>query len=96
MTSRTSGLLSRTDFHPARPKTADQPDIQPQNPLPTIHAWSGSSSSNNLRPMSAGIYHRPDVSTSEERIKIDRNRAMSASPIIDAISEELKRISNEK
>lgn len=86
--------MSRTDFHPARPKTADQPDIQPPNPQPTIHAWSGSS--NNLRPMSAGIYHKPDVTSSEERLKMDRHRAMSASPIIDAIQEELKRISNEK
>lgn len=92
LTSRTSGLLSRTDFHPTRPKTADQPDLQPQKPLPTIHAWSSGSGA-NLRPMSAGIYHKPDA---EEMKKIDRNRAMSASPIIDAIQEELKRISNEK
>jgi hypothetical protein len=45
--------------------------------------------------MSAGIYHNPDTPP-EDRVKIDRNRAMSASPIIDAIQEELKRISNEK
>lgn len=95
LTSRTSGLLTRADFHPARPKTADQPDLQLQNPLPTIHAWSGSGS--NLRPMSAGVYHKPEIATSEnDRVKIDRNRAMSASPIIDAIQQELKRISNEK
>jgi hypothetical protein len=47
--------------------------------------------------MSAGIYHKPDVGSSAEEIrKIDRGRAMSASPIIDAIQEELKRLSNEK
>lgn len=94
LTSRTSGLLSRADFHPARPKTADQPDIQPQNPLPTIHAWSSGSGA-NLRPMSAGVYHKPDGTRADEMRKIDRSRAMSASPIIDAIQEELKRISNE-
>lgn len=49
--------------------------------------------------MSAGIYHKPDIATgnnNDDKVKIDRNRAMSASPIIDAIQEELKRISNEK
>lgn len=87
--------MSRADFHPARPQTADQPNLQPQNLLPTIHAWSSGSGA-NLRPMSAGVYHKPDGTKREEMRKIDRSRAMSASPIIDAIQEELKRISNEK
>lgn len=97
LTSRTSGLLSRTDFHPTRPKTADQHEVQTTNPIPTIHAWSSSSGSALVRPMSAGIYHKPEISSStEDRLKVDRGRAMSASPIIDAIQKELKRISDEK
>lgn len=96
LTSRTSGLLSRTDFHHMRPKTADQPDVPPQKPIPSIHAWQSGSGSLLVRPMSAGIYHKPDIGSSEEKLRTDRSRAMSASPIIDAIQKELKRISNEK
>lgn len=91
-------MLSRTDFHPTRPRTADQHDIQPQNPIPSIHAWAsgGGSSGGLMRPMSAGIYHKPNAAPLDDKIKIDRSRAMSASPIIDAIQKELKRISNDK
>ena len=95
LTSRTSGLLSRTDFHPTRPKTADHSENQTQNPIPTIHAWTSGSGSALVRPMSAGIYHKPGI-TSSSQLKVDRSRAMSASPIIDAIQKELKRISDEK
>ena len=95
LTSRTSGLLSRTDFHTTRPKTADHSVNQTQNPIPTIHAWTSGSGSALVRPMSAGIYHKPS-STNDDHLKVDRSRAMSASPIIDAIQKELKRISDEK
>lgn len=89
-------MLSRADFHPTRPKTADQSDIQMQKPIPTIHAWSSGSGSALVRPMSAGIYHKPEIASSDDKLKVDRSRAMSASPIIDAIQKELKRISDEK
>lgn len=97
LTSRTSGLLSRADFNPIRPMTAGPPDTQqPQNPVPTIRAWTSASGSNLVRPLSAGVYHKPTLSVADERAEIDRTRAMSASPIIDAIQKELKRISNEE
>lgn len=96
LTSRTSGLLSRTDFNPTRPMTAGPPDTQPpQNPVPTIRAWT-SGSGPLVRPLSAGVYHKPNLTVTDERAEIDRTRAMSASPIIDAIQKELKRISNEE
>ncbi|KAL7030859.1 hypothetical protein ACKWTF_006810 [Chironomus riparius] len=95
LTSRTSGLLSRTDFHTTRPKTADHSVNQTQNPITPIHAWTSGSGSALVRPMSAGIYHKP-CSTNDDHLKVDRSRAMSASPIIDAIQKELKRISDEK
>jgi hypothetical protein len=96
LTSRTSGLLSRTDFHTARPKTADHSGNQVQNPIPTIHAWTSGSGSALVRPMSAGIYHKPGITSTDDHLKVDRSRAMSASPIIDAIQKELKRISDDK
>lgn len=79
--------------------TAGPPDTQPpQNPVPTIRAWTSTSGSgsNLVRPLSAGIYHKPNLSAADEKARIDRTRAMSASPIIDAIQKELKRISNEE
>lgn len=95
MTSRTSGLLSRTDFNPLRPMTAGPPDTQPpQNPVPSLRAWTSGSGS-LVRPLSAGVYHKPNLSA-DELLEINRTRAMSASPIIDAIQKELKRISNDE
>lgn len=75
--------------------TAGPPENPPQNPAPTIRAWTSNSGSNLVRPLSAGVYHKPNLSAVEEKDKIDRSRAMSASPIIDAIQKELKRISKE-
>lgn len=96
MTSRTSGLLSRTDFNPLRPMTAGDPDTQPsQNPQPTLRAWTSGSGS-LVRPLSAGFYHKPSLSIANEQMEINRTRAMSASPIIDAIQRELKRIDNDE
>jgi hypothetical protein len=74
--------------------TADPIEVTPQNPVPTIRAWT-SGSSTLVRPLSAGVYHKPKLSVTDEKAEIDRTRAMSASPIIDAIQKELKRISNE-
>jgi len=66
-----------------------------QNPVPTIRAWTSSSSNSNLvRPLSAGVYHKPEAATN--KTEIDRSRAMSASPIIDAIQKELRRISGDE
>jgi hypothetical protein len=75
--------------------TADPIEVS-QNPVPTIRAWTSGSGSNLVRPLSAGVYHKPKLSVTDERLEIDRTRAMSASPIIDAIQKELKRISNEE
>lgn len=76
--------------------TAGPPDtLPPQNPVPTIRAWT-SGSGPLVRPLSAGVYHKPNLTVTDERAEIDRTRAMSASPIIDAIQKELKRISNEE
>lgn len=97
MTSRTSGLLSKSDYNRARPLTAD-PGEAPENPIPAIEAWQSKSHS-NLRPFSAGVYHKPKLSIHEESTTtttVNRTRAMSASPIIDAIQKELKRISKEE
>lgn len=97
LTSRTSGLLSRTDFNSVRPMTAGAHDTQQsQNPVPTIHAWTSASGSNLVRPLSAGVYHKPHLSATDEKGEMDRIRAMSASPIIDAIQKELKRINNDE
>lgn len=77
--------------------TAGPPDAPPpQNPAPTIRAWTANSGSNLVRPLSAGVYHKPNLSAVEEKEQIERTRAMSASPIIDAIQKELKRISKEE
>lgn len=76
--------------------TAGPPDNQvPQNKVSTIRAWT-SGSGPLVRPLSAGVYHKPSLTAADERAEIDRTRAMSASPIIDAIQKELKRISNEE
>lgn len=72
-----------------------QPPQQQQNPVPTIRAWTSGSGSNLVRPLSAGVYHKPILSIAEEKENAERTRAMSASPIIDAIQKELKRISND-
>lgn len=90
--------MSKSDFHRTRPLTAD-PGEAPENP-PTIEAWQSRSHSNLVRPLSAGIYHNPQLTIPEESLVTSANsrttRAMSASPIIDAIQKELKRISNEE
>lgn len=90
-------MLSRTDFNPARPMTAE-PHQPSQNPIPSIRAWTSSASgSNSMRPLSAGIYHKPELPVqSGEKLTIDRMRAMSASPIIDAIQKELRRINQDE
>lgn len=53
-----------------------------------------------MRPFSAGVYHKPKLTIHEEKTApasaVNRTRAMSASPIIDAIQKELKRISKEE
>lgn len=93
MTSKTSGLLSRAHYNSSRPLTAGASETQAQkNPVPTIHAWTSGSGSNLVRPLSAGVYHKPILSANDEEKEMDRLRAMSASPILDAIQKELKKI----
>ena len=97
LTSRTSGLLSRTDFHPMRPMTAGPPEIHEHPTPPITRAWASGSGTPLVRPLSAGIYHKPIIpSDPRNGSPHDRIRAMSSSPIIDAIQNELKRINREE
>lgn len=75
--------------------TAGPDTHQTQNPVPSIHAWTSGSGSTLVRPLSAGIYHKPNL-TADDKTELERTRAMSASPIIDAIQKELKRITDDK
>jgi len=61
------------------------------NVAPPIKAWTSGSGS-LVRPLSSGVYHKPKLSVAEEETNTDRTRAMSASPIIDAIQKELEKI----
>lgn len=97
LTSRTSGLLSRADFNPMRPMTAGPPDIHEYPTPPITRAWASGSGTPLVRPLSAGVYHKPLIPTdSRNGSPNDRIRAISSSPIIDAIQNELKRINREE
>jgi hypothetical protein len=74
------------------------PEVQStsQNNVPAIRAWS-SGSGPLVRPLSAGVYHKPELSSVDEKTSTDQAKTIDkSSPIIDAIQRELKKISDDK
>lgn len=90
-------MLSRADLNPMRPMTAGPPDIHEYPTPPITRAWASGSGTPLVRPLSAGIYHKPLIPTDPRNgSPYDRTGAVSSSPIFNSIQNEINRINKEE
>lgn len=63
-------------------------------PTPSKGAWRSAAASPHVRPLSAGPFHRPEVSINSNPIAAPKSDALvqlSTAPLIEAIQNELKK-----